>query len=339
MLDRRKRVTMRKEIYPLLVLSLLFSVDASPAQERGGRKAVKVGVAQFASDEASENDQKGFEKALAEAGFKEKVRLVYDRQSARGDLGQAEAIARKYLIEKFDLIHTIAPPISQAVVRIIKDIPIVFSSVTDPVQGGLVPATSRPGTQSGTNVTGISHHWPASLQFEMSTQFLPRAKRWGTIYNLRDPNSPLLIKGVRATAKKLRMELMEVVVSNSAETSEATQFLAGKIQAIHLIYDETVLSSVEAIVKVCDERKIPLFTSDLESVPKGAIAAYGLNFFSVGYSAGKMGVRILKGEEPGNIPWRRRGKFNLYVNERAARAQGVVIPPELLNKSDKIIPR
>jgi putative ABC transport system substrate-binding protein len=144
---------------------------------------------------------------------------------------------------------------------------------------------------------------------------------------------------MRSTAKKLGMELIEVVISNSSEIPEAAQFLAGKVQAIHLVYDETVLSSLDVLVKVCNERKIPLLTSDLESVPRGAIAAYGLNFSSLGYSAGKMGVRILKGEEPGNIPWGQRGKFNLYVNERAARAQGVVIPPGLLKKSDKIISR
>jgi len=323
---------MWKKIYPPLIFVLLFSIDASFAQEKGNKKTVKIGVTQFVSSESLENDQRGFETALAEAGFKEKVHVLYDRQNARGDLAQAEAIARK-----FDLIHTIAPPTSQAVVRIIKDIPIVFSSVADPVRDGLVPGTSLPGTRSRTNVTGVSHRWPASHQFELSTQFIPKAKRWGTIYNLRDPNSPLLIKEIRGVAKKLGMELIEVVISNSSETPEAAQFLAGKVQAIHLVYDETVLSSLDAIVKVCYERKIPLFSSDLESVRKGAIAAYGLNFFSLGYSAGKIGVRILKGEEPGNIPWGRRGKFNLYVNERAARAQGVIISPGLLKKSDKIV--
>jgi putative ABC transport system substrate-binding protein len=328
---------MWKKIYPPLIFVLLFPLDASFAQEKGNKKTFKIGVTQFVSSESLENDQMGFEKALAEGGFKEKVHVLYDRQNARGDLAQAEAIARKYLIEKFDLIHTIATPTSQAVVRIIKDIPIVFSSVADPVQDGLVPKTSLPGTRSRTNVTGVSHRWPASHQYELSTQFIPKAKKWGTIYNLRDPNSPLLIKEIRGVAKKLGTELIEVVISNSSETPEAAQFLAGKVQAIHLVYDETVLSSLDAIVKVCYERKIPLFASDLESVRKGAIAAYGLNFFSLGYSAGKMGVRILKGEEPGNIPWGRRGKFNLYVNERAARAQGVIISPGLLKTSDKII--
>ena len=328
---------MWKKIYPPLIFVLLFPLDASFAQEKGNRKTFKIGVAQFVSSESLENDQSGFERALTEGGFKEKVHVVYDRQNARGDLAQAEAIARKYLIEKFDLIHTIATPTSQAVVRIIKDIPIVFSSVADPVQDGLVPKTSLPGTRSRTNVTGVSHRWPASHQYELSTQFIPKAKKWGTIYNLRDPNSPLLIKEIRGVAKKLGTELIEVVISNSSEIPEAAQFLAGKVQAIHLVYDETVLSSLDAIVKVCYERKIPLFSSDLESVRKGAIAAYGLNFFSLGYSAGKMGVRILKGEEPGNIPWGRRGKFNLYVNERAARAQGVIISPGLLKTSDKII--
>jgi len=120
---------MWKKIYPPLIFVLLFPIDASFAQKKGNKRIFKIGVTQFVSSESLENDQMGFEKALAEGGFKEKVHVLYDRQNARGDLAKAEAIARKYLIEKFDLIHTIATPTSQAVVWIIKDIPIVFSSM------------------------------------------------------------------------------------------------------------------------------------------------------------------------------------------------------------------
>jgi putative ABC transport system substrate-binding protein len=75
----------------------------------------------------------------------------------------------------------------------------------------------------------------------------------------------------------------------------------------------------------------------LESVSKGALAAYGLNFFTIGYSAGKRAARILNGENPGRIPWGRIEKLSLVVNEKAARAQGMILSPELLKRSDKII--
>jgi putative ABC transport system substrate-binding protein len=171
----------------------------------------------------------------------------------------------------------------------------------------------------------------------MYTQFLPKAKRWGTIYHQGDPLSLGLIKEMRQTAKRLGIEVIEAVISNSEEAGQAASFLAGKVQAFHIAYDETVLSSLEAIVKVCNEKKVPLFTSDLESVSRGALAAYGLNFFTIGYSAGKRAARILKGENPGHIPWGRIEKLNLVVNEKAARPQGMILSSELLKRSDKII--
>jgi len=328
---------MWKKLYPPLIFVLLVSVNLTFAQEKKVTRMIRVGVTQMVSTPALEKDQKGFEKALAEAGFKEKVNILYDRQNAQGNLTNAQAIARKFLVEKFDLIHSITTPASQEVVKLIKDIPIVFSSVTSPVEAGLVPKTSRPGTKSGTNVTGVSYHWPVDVQFETCNKFIPKAKKWGTIYEAGDSSSLVQIKEMREAAKKLEKELIEATISNSEETTQAAQFLAGKVHAIYIIYDDTVLSAFEAIVRVCNERKIPLFTSDGESVQRGAIAAYGLNFFLVGHSAGKRAARILKGEKPGNIPWGRVGRFSLVVNERAARAQGVIIPPNLLNKSDKIM--
>jgi putative ABC transport system substrate-binding protein len=207
----------------------------------------------------------------------------------------------------------------------------------NPMEAELVPKKSLPGTKTGTNVTGVSHRWPVSLQIEMYTQFLPKAKKWGTIYHQGDPHSLGLIKEMRGSAKRLGIEVMEAVISNGEEAIQAASFLAGKVQAFHIIYDDTVLTSLEAIAKICNEKKVPLFTSDLESVPKGALAAYGLNFFTIGYSAGKRAARILKGENPGHIPWGRIEKLNLVVNEKAARAQGMILSPELLRRSDKII--
>jgi len=327
---------MSKKFYPVLILLLIAMVAISFAQEKKSTKIFKIGVTQIVSHPALDSDAKGFEKALAEAGFKEGVNITYDRQNAQGDMANAQTIAQKFLDAKVDLIHSIATPTSQAVVKTIKNIPIIFSSVTDPVDAGLVPKTSPSGTKSGTNVTGVSDRWPIYLQFEMYTKFVPKAKKWGTIYNAGDSNSLVHIKEMRAAAKKLGVELIEATVSTSAETMQAAQSLAGKgVQAITITSDNTAVSSFEAIVKVCNEKKIPLFAGDIGSVPRGAIAAYGLDYFLIGESAGKKAAQILKGKKAGDIPWGPAEKFSLVVSEQAAKAQGVAIPPELLKKATK----
>jgi putative ABC transport system substrate-binding protein len=327
---------MWKKFYPILILLLVVMVAISFAQEKKSTKIFKIGVTQIVSHPALDSDAKGFEKALAEAGFKEGVNVTYDRQNAQGDMPNAQTIAQKFLDAKVDLIHSIATPTSQAVVKTIKNIPIVFSSITDPVDAGLVPKTSPSGTKSGTNVTGVSDRWPVYLQFEMYTKFVPKAKKWGTIYNAGDSNSLVHIKEMREAAKKLGVELIEATISTSAETMQAAQSLAGKgVQAVNITSDNTAVSSFEAIVKVCNEKKIPLFAGDIGSVPRGAIAAYGLDYFLIGESAGKKAAQILKGKKAGDIPWGPAEKFSLVVSEQAAKAQGVAIPPELLKKAVK----
>ncbi len=79
-----------------------------------------------------------------------------------------------------------------------------------------------------------------------------------------------------------------------------------------------------------------VFVGDRDSVPRGAIAAYGLDYFLVGYEAGKKAAQILKGKNPGEIPAGQATKFTLWINLKAAKIQGVKVPKELLDKADKV---
>jgi putative ABC transport system substrate-binding protein len=329
---------MMRRLRSISILLLIVSPVISFAQEKTSKNIIhRIGVTQTVSYPDFDADAKGFEKALAEAGFKEGIHVIYDRQNAQGDVNQTQTIAHKFLNADVDLIHSIATPSSRAVIKIIKDIPIVFSSVTDPVYAGLISKKSPLETKTRTNVTGVSDRWPVTLQFEMYTKFFPKAKKWGTIYSAGDPRSILYIREMREAAKKLKVELIEATISSSDEALPAAQFLAGKAQTIFITYDHVALSSFDAIVKVCKERKIPLFGGDLKCVTKGAMAAYGWDYFQIGHSAGRKAVRILKGEKPADIPWELGEKLVLLINEKAAKAQGAIVPPELLKKADKIV--
>jgi putative ABC transport system substrate-binding protein len=329
---------MSKKLRSISILLLVVCPTFSFAQGKIPKKIIpKIGVAQTATYPDFDEAARGFEKALIEAGFREGTHVIYDRQNAQGDVNRTQTIAEKFMNSNVDLIHSIGTPSSRAVMKIIRDVPIVFSSVTDPVFAGLIPKTSPVGTSTGTNVTGVSDRWPVTLQFEMYTKFIPKAKKWGTIYSAEDHRSLIYIKEMRQAAKKLRVQLIEVNISQSDETLPAAQFLVGKVQTIYITYDHIALSTFEAIVKVCNQKKIPLFGGDLHCVTKGAMVAYGWDYFQIGHSAGKKAVRILKGEKPGDIPWELGEKLVLMINEKAARAQGAIIPPELLKKADRVI--
>jgi putative ABC transport system substrate-binding protein len=275
-----------------------------------------------------ESDQEGFEKAIAEAGLE----AEYDYQNAQGDMANATTIAQKFKNDNLDLVHAIATPTSQAAVKVIKNHPIVYSSVTDPVDAGLVK-TMGP---SGTNVTGISDAWPIERQIELYHQMLPSAKKWGTIYNAGDANSVKSISWTRDAMKKFGLELVEVTISNSAEVYTGAQTLVGRVDAIYITSDNTVVSALESVVKVANNKKIPLFGGDTTTVEKGMIAAYGLNYFQVGYSAGKKAVLVLKGQDPGTVPSGLTENLSLWVNLKAAEDQNVTVPEKFINMAEKV---
>ncbi len=321
---------------PRIIALLACALLSTPtlAQEK---KMHTIGVTKIATHAALDADEKGFEAGLASVGFKDGVNVRYVRMNAEGDMAKAQAIAKQFSDEKVSLIHSIATPTTQAVVKLHKTIPVVFSSITDPVSAGIVPKDSAPGKKTGTNLTGVSDQWPVALQMEIYAKMLPNAKRWGTIYNPAEPNSVIHIKGMRAAAKKLGLTLVEVHVDNSKAVAQAAASLVGKIDAMTITSDNTAVADLTSIVQLCNEKKIPLFAGDVDSVAAGAVAAYGLDYYLVGYSAGKKAGLILKGSKPGDIPWGPVEKFSLVINQKAAALQGVALTAEFLNKADKVI--
>ena len=301
------------------------------------RPLLHIGVTQIVSHAALNADQKGFEAALAIAGFREGVNLRYLRHNANGSLAQAQSIAALLVREQVDLIHSIATPTTQAVVQATRSIPIVFSSITDPQGAGIVPPSIARGQASGTNVTGVSDLWPVLLQLETYAKMVPHAKQWGTIYNPTEPNSITHIRAMRAAAQQLGLRLIEVPIEHSNEVGAAAGSLVGKVQAFTITSDNTTVANLEALVAVANRHRIPLFTGDINSVARGVVAAYGLDYFLIGYAAGQKAILVLKGIPVGNIAWEPTEKFSLVLNLRAAKRQGVHVSPALLQKADKVL--
>lgn len=319
-------------LFCLLPISLgLFEPYNSHAKEN------LVCVSKIVSHAALDAAEKGFESGLASAGFKEGVNITFIRANAEGDPQKADTISQQFAAKDCDLIHAIATPTAKSVLQYNNKTPVVFSAVTDPEEAGIVPAGSTPGSRSGLNVTGVSDKWPVSLQIETYSKFVPQATVWGTIYNPGELNSVSHIKDMRKATRELNFQLFEVHATSAKEVEEAARSLVGRVQAIAITADNTSVANFENIAKVCNENKIALFAGDVDSVPKGAIAAYGTDYYLIGYLAGKKAALIFKGIEPGKIPWGLMEKYSLIINLKAAALQGVAINPDLLRIADKVL--
>ena len=233
------------------------------------------------------------------------------------------------------MILSIATPTSQAVAAAVEgtDIPVVFNSVTEPKEAGLVASWDKPGGQ----VTGVSDMAPVEPQVELIMDIAPDTKKLGVIYNAGEVNSIVQVKMLNDIADKYGLTVVVAMAASTADVLAAAQSLVGRADAIWVPADNTAVSAFESIVKVGEENGMPVFAADVATVERGAIGCYGLNYTVVGEESGKIAVRILQGEKPADIPVGMVPMDELYFNKGAAERMGVTIPQALLDKATEII--
>jgi len=313
--------------------TLMALMAATAITTAAQAKDVVVEVTAIVQHPALDAARDGVKAALAEAGFKEGDNLKFVYQSAQGNPATAAQIARQFVGENPDVIVPISTPSAQAVVSATRDIPVVFTAVSDPVGAQLVKSMEKPGG----NVTGISDMSPVAEHIKLIREIMPNIKKLGYLYNPGETNSVSLLKALKAAAAKDNIEIVESTATKSADVKSAAEALVGRADAMYIPTDNTVVSALESAVGVADESKLPLFTADTDSVKRGALAALGFNYFDVGKQTGEVVVRILKGEKPGDIPVEIAKGTNLVVNLDAAKKMGVTIPQSVLDRATSMI--
>lgn len=300
-------------------------------------RTVRIGVIRPAPVPVLDVNQQGFEAALAGAGFKAGVNVSYDIQTTGGDPHRAQAIVQKFIEDKVDLVHSMGTAPTLAAMKAGARVPVVFSAVSDPVGAGIVPEGSKPGQVTGTQLTGVSDRWPMGLQLETYARLVPQARTWGTLYNPTEAGSTLQARQLREAAARLGLQLVEVPVGSTGEVRQAAIDLASRVQAIFVISDATVSADILAIQEAGDRHRIPNFTGVVSGVRRGALAAFGVDYFLAGYAAGKKAALVLRGVNPGQIPWNLAEHFGLVLNQKAAKALGIVLPVDMLRIADNVI--
>ncbi|MCT7666544.1 ABC transporter substrate-binding protein [Shinella kummerowiae] len=300
-----------------------------PAQAEDVTVAVTAIVEHPALDAARD----GVKEALEAAGYKEGENLKFLYESAQGNPATAAQIARQFAGEDPTVIVPISTPSAQAVVSATKDIPIVFTAVSDPLGAQLVTDMDKPGG----NVTGLSDLSPVAEHLALIKEILPNAKTIGFLYNSGEANSVSLLAVLKAEAEKAGLTVVESAATKSAEVQGAARALVGRADAIYIPTDNTIISALEGAVAVAEEAKLPLFTADTDSVSRGAIAALGFNYKDVGKQTGEIVVRILKGEKPGDIAVKVAAGTDLVVNKSAATKMGVTLPEAVVGRATRII--
>lgn len=301
------------------LLAVLLGVSALAAP-------IKIGITQIVDHPALNAVRQGIIDVLTEAGYVEGEDVVYIFGNAQGDFTVAISIAQNFLAQKVDLVVSIATPTSQAAVQVFKDtdVPVVFSAVTDPVGAGL---TGYP------NVTGTSDMIDVRGDLELLQELIPGLEKVGMVYNPGEANSAILTDMAIKASKDLGIEIVTAAAESTAAVPLAAQSLLGRVQALYVTTDNTVVSALEAVVDVAVKGKLPLLVADPTSLERGALLCTGFDYYDHGRMTGEVVLEILKGTPPSEIPVKYQKGTQLWLNLDMAERIGFVFPESVKDKA------
>lgn len=190
----------------------------------------------------------------------------------------------------------------------------------------------------GTNVSGTTDMNPIKEQLALIKEINPDASTVGIIYNIGEANSEVQVELAQSYADELGFEFELVGITTSSEVKQAAESLVNKIDAYYIPTDNTVISSIDAVLMVAEENKIPVISGESDSVKSGCLMTFGLNYYELGYQTGEMAVRIIEeGAVPAEMAVETQENMTLTINISAAERMGVEIPQALLDRADEIV--
>jgi len=285
-------------------------------------KTYKIGVTQIVEHPSLNAAYQGFQDALKDAG----INAEYDYQLAQNDNSLNTQIAQNLASAGVDLIFANSTPSAQAAKNVTSDIPIVFTSVTDPVAAQLIDSIESPGG----NVTGTIDLHPDAIK--TTVEFMKNElgiEKVGMVYNAGEQNSVAQVNQVKEIADSLGMKVETATVAQSSEIKQAAESLVGKVDAFYIITDNTVVSALESVIQVAESNKLPLVVGEFDSVRRGGLLAFGFEYYDIGYQAGQMAVKILKGEAtPADIPAEYPNNLKLVMNKDVVEKLGIEVKDE-----------
>lgn len=200
----------------------------------------------------------------------------------------------------------------------------------DPLAADLIDSFEAPGG----NITGTSHYQPAREQAALILDVIPGAKRIGIVYNAGEVNSLSQVLDIRGWAQEAGIELVERTVSQAVEVQQATESLVGLVDVIFVPTDNTVVSGLEGMIGAATRAKIPVVAADVDTVARGAVAAYGADFFKLGRLTGQLAISVLRDGVPaGTLPIAMEEERDLAINLSVAEEIGLELPQSVIDRA------
>ena len=326
---------MKKLMKMMAVCAMGMSVLAGcGSEEKSDKKIPVVSVAQIVEHKSLNTIRDSFKAEMKELGYTDGENIKLTFKDAGGQQNTLESIMSTFEGNKSDVIVAIATPTAQTAAKYSKNIPVVFSAVSDPIDAGLIKDLDKPNN----NITGTSDEIQVDQILELALQVDPDMKTLGFIYNTSEANSVSNLAKAKAFCKEHNITLREGSGANITEISSAVSVLTDECDAIFAPNDNTVASSMSALVTAANKKKVPVYTGADSMVSDGGFATVGIDYTELGKETARMVDQILKGKDVKDIPVKVfKTNLNIYVNETTMKELGITLPEAVANSKNLVI--
>jgi putative tryptophan/tyrosine transport system substrate-binding protein len=321
-------------------ITLLGGATAWPlvARAQQGERMRRIGVLVASAEDESDIQARlaGFLEGIEKLGWSQGRNVRIDTRFAAGRADQYQMLAKELVTLQPDVILAQSPPITAALQRESRAIPIVFVSVSDPIGPGFVASLARPGG----NITGIMQYeagitgkWLAMLK-----EISPRLARVALVGNPKTTAYAYFLHAAEATAPSLAIELAPSRVETAADIERAIgAFARAPNGGLLLPPDSTVTSNRDLIIALAAHHRLPAVYPFRFFVAVGGLMSYGTDQVEILRQAASYVDRILRGDKPGDLPVQAPTKYETTLNLKTAKALGIEVPPSLLVRADEVI--
>jgi putative ABC transport system substrate-binding protein len=328
----------RREFISLLAGSAAAWPLAARAQQ--GERVRRIGVLMaFAeNDPEAKARMAAFRQGLAKRGWGEgrNVQIGY-RFATPGDTAQYRAFAKELIALQSDVVVAHSPAVVDTFKRESSSLPIVFVNVSDPIGAGFIASLARPGG----NLTGVLHYeagivgkWLALLK-----EIAPRIRRVALVANRSTTASfGYFMQSARAAAAQLAIEVEPRAIENTADVERSIESFAGSSDG-GLVFppDAITLTNRDLVIALAARYRLPAIYPIHAFVAAGGLMSYGTDQNDMFRLAASYADRILRGDEPADLPVQAPTKYETAVNLKTAKALGLTVPPALLVAADEVI--
>lgn len=311
----------------LTLFAVLFSVSSCDTN------TTRIGVLKFVNVPPLNDAYNGFVSVLEESNLKYKIDLK--DANAEGALVSSSSLT---LVGESDLVLGIATPAASGLLaaREIKarQIPILFTAVTDPVYSGLMDDKDHPDNL----ITGTSDMNPVREQIELFTKLGLDIKKIGMIYSSNETNSIIQKDLALAAANEFDLEFAFKTFSETSEISAVMdQLIEDGIEGLYTPTDSTLVSAYSAVYEKTKAARIPIIGGEEGMLNQGAVATLSINYFRLGQLTGEMAIDIINGKSISEMPVRYLDETPLILHLEHAEEIGLVFPTELLQEAKTIL--